>query len=151
MCFADTGVLSAREVTSKPVVGICEAGLCTALNAGEKFGVISTSQEARNAELRLIRSYGLMERCAGMEPVNVPVVDMMASPDLAVRLSNAAQALVAQGAEALVLGCAGMAPHRTALQQEIAVPVIDPVLAGVSTAMCLISNRPPAGTESDKE
>lgn len=141
-CFADTGVLSAREVTAKPVIGICEAGLSIALNAGERFGVISTSQEARNAELRLIRSHALIERCAGMEPVDVPVVDMLTSPDLGTRLSAAAQKLRDQGAEAIVLGCAGMAPHRADLQREIGLPVIDPTIAGVSTAMALIANQP---------
>ena len=141
-CFADTGVLSAREVTTKPVIGICEAGLSTALNAGERFGVISTSQEARNAELRLIRSHALMERCAGMEPVDVPVVDMLTSSVLRARLSAAAQKLRDQGAEAIVLGCVGMAPHRADLQREIGLPLIDPTLAGVTTAMALIANRP---------
>jgi len=136
-CFADTGVISTREITRKPVIGICEAGLSTALNAGERFGVISTSNEARNAELRLIRSHGLMDRCAGMEPVNVPVVDMMTSADLPARLSAAAQKLVDQGAEAIVLGCAGMTPHREALQREFGLPVIDPTVAGVGCVLAL--------------
>jgi len=142
-CFADTGVFSAREITDKPVVGICEAGLSTALNAGDAFGVISTSKEARNAELRLIRSHGLMERCVGMEPVDIPVVDMLTSPDLPARLSAAAEKLMDQGAEAIVLGCAGMSPHRATLQSETSLPVIDPTVAGVGTLMSLLA-LPPA-------
>jgi len=47
------------------------------LNAGERFGVISTSNGARNAELRLIRSHGLMDHCAGMAPMRVPMVDII--------------------------------------------------------------------------
>jgi Asp/Glu/hydantoin racemase len=142
-CFADTGVMSAREVTSKPVLGICEAGLATALNAGERFGVISTSQEARNAELRLIRSHGLIERCAGMEPVDIPVVEMMGANDLPARMDRAAAKLIEQGAEALVLGCAGMAPHRARLQQATGLPVIDPTVAGVGVALTLIAATGP--------
>src|SRR5437868_7356630 len=62
-CFSDTGLYSALEVTTTPVVGICEVGLATALNLGERFGVISTASATRNADIRLARSYGLLERC----------------------------------------------------------------------------------------
>ncbi|KIC09077.1 hypothetical protein RA19_17510 [Leisingera sp. ANG-M1] len=140
-CFADTGVASAREVTSKPVLGICEGGLSAALNAGERFGVISTSNEARNAELRLIRSHALMERCAGMEPVNIPVVEMMHSNELAERMVSAGRRLAAQGAEVVVLGCAGMTRHQALLQDELGIPVLDPVVSTAAMALGAIAGR----------
>ena len=140
-CFADTGVASAREVTSKPVLGICEGGISTALNAGERFGVISTSSAARNAELRLIRSHALMERCAGMEPVNIPVVEMMHSNELAERMVSAGRRLAAQGAEVIVLGCAGMTRHQALLQDELGIPVLDPVVSTAAMALGAIASR----------
>lgn len=138
-CFADTGVFSAREVTSKPVLGICEAGLSTALNAGERFGVLSSSTEAKNAELRLMRSHALLERCVGLHPVDIPVVDLLTDDRTKERMFTAAKTLIADGAECLVLGCAGMTKYRQDLQTEFGVPVIDPTVTAVAMAIGLVS------------
>jgi Asp/Glu/hydantoin racemase len=39
------------------------------------------------------------------------------------------------GAEAIVMGCAGMARHRRALEEALEVPVIDPTQAAVTMAL----------------
>jgi allantoin racemase len=39
------------------------------------------------------------------------------------------------GAAAVVMGCAGMARHRLALEQVLGVPVIDPTQAAVTIAI----------------
>jgi Asp/Glu/hydantoin racemase len=140
-CFADTGLYSAREVTKKPVIGICEAGLATALNLGERFGVISTSSESRNAELRLVRSYGLLERCAGFEPVDVPVAEMATAETAKERVLSAGTRLWTSGADALVLGCAGMAPYRSALRDSLGIPVVDPCVSAVAMAIGIVTLR----------
>ena len=38
------------------------------------------------------------------------------------------------GADVVVLGCAGLGTYRAALQAELGIPVIDPVQAGVALA-----------------
>jgi allantoin racemase len=38
------------------------------------------------------------------------------------------------GAEAVILGCAGLAAWREDAQRSLGIPVIDPVMAAVSTA-----------------
>ncbi len=134
-CFADTGVQSAREVTSKPVVGICEAGISTALNVGELYGIISTADEAKNAGLRQVRSLGLEKRMAGDEAVNIPVAEMLTSNQTCERVIEAGTLLKAAGAEVLVLGCAGMTPYRKQLEETVGLPVVDPTIA--ATAMVI--------------
>lgn len=134
-CFGDPGLFSAREVTAKPVVGICESGLSTALSLGERYGVISTSSANRNAELKLVRSYGLYERCAGFEPVDMPVVDIPTSPWSRDRVLAAGERLKVHGADVLVLGCAGMAPHKSALQEELRLPVVEPTISATAMAI----------------
>jgi Asp/Glu/hydantoin racemase len=42
------------------------------------------------------------------------------------------------GANAVVMGCAGMARHRKALEQELGVPVIDPTQAAVAMALGVV-------------
>ena len=39
------------------------------------------------------------------------------------------------GADVLIMGCAGMARHRAPLEQELGVPVIDPTQAAASIAI----------------
>jgi Asp/Glu/hydantoin racemase len=39
------------------------------------------------------------------------------------------------GAEAIVMGCAGMARHRKSLEAALGVPVIDPTQAAVAMAL----------------
>ncbi|MEI8703029.1 aspartate/glutamate racemase family protein [Mesorhizobium sp. ISC15] len=138
-CFADTGLYSAREVTAKPVLGICESGLSTALNLGERFGVVSTSSETRNAELRLVRSYGLLERCVGFEPVDIPVADIPTSAAARGRVLAAATRLKTLGADVLVLGCAGMAPYKSLLRETFKVPVVDPSVSAVAMAIGIVA------------
>ncbi|MCC6000354.1 MAG: Asp/Glu/hydantoin racemase, partial [Pararhodobacter sp.] len=43
--------------------------------------------------------------------------------------------LVAQGAGAIVPGCAGFAPRRGQLERDLGVPVIDPVQAACAIAL----------------
>ena len=38
-------------------------------------------------------------------------------------------------ADAIVMGCAGMARHRKSLEQALGIPVIDPTQAAMSMAM----------------
>src|SRR5262245_66152265 len=40
-CYSDPGLHSLRETTKKPVLGISECGILTALTLGHKFGVIA--------------------------------------------------------------------------------------------------------------
>lgn len=138
-CFADTGLYSAREVTTKPVLGICEAGLATALNLGERFGVISTDAATLNADLRLARAYGLLERCVGFEPINMPVAEIATSDSARERMLAAGSRLKQDGAEAIVFGCAGMTPYRAMLRETLGLPVVDPCISAVAMAIGIVT------------
>ena len=142
-CFADTGLYSAREITDKPVLGICESGLASALCLGERFGVISTSTESRNAELRLARSYGLLDRCVGFAPIDIPVADIPTDPTAKDRVFGAAENLKSNGADVLVLGCAGMTPYRDEVRRRFGLPVIDPCISTVAMAISAHLQRGP--------
>ena len=60
------------------------------------------------------------------------------------RLIAAAQELAAAGAEAVVLGCTGMAHHRAAIADAVGVPVIEPCQAAAGLAL-IHSNSGAAG------
>ena len=44
-------------------------------------------------------------------------------------------------ADTIILGCAGMASHRSRLESRIGLPVIDPVKAAVSMAIHSVINK----------
>ena len=136
-CFADTGVHSAREITDRPVVGIGEAGIATASNRGERYGIVSTTAEGKNSELRLVRSFGLEQRLAGTEAIELPIVEILTSNLTYDRMLGAAEKLKKNGADVLVLGCAGMTPYREKLEQDSGLPVIDPTVAATAMAIGL--------------
>ena len=51
-CYSDPGLHSVREATTKPVLGISECGVLTALTLGQKFGVIAILEKSIPRHLR---------------------------------------------------------------------------------------------------
>src|SRR5437764_4518011 len=75
-CYSDPGIFSVREATRKPVLGISECGILTALTLGHKFGVIAILQQSIPRHLRYVGALGVTDRFAGELPVGIPVVEL---------------------------------------------------------------------------
>ena len=135
-CFSDPGLRRAREGCGRPVFGMAESGLLTALAHGRRFGVISILESSLARHLRYIRELGIETRLAGDLPLGLGVLELQ---DRAVALDRmraaGARLRDEQGADVIVLGCAGMAALRRPLEETLAIPVIEPVQAAVSMAM----------------
>ena len=137
-CFDDTGLDAARCAARAPVVGIGEAAFHLASLVAGKFSVITTLGRSVPAlEHNLVR-YGLAARCARVRAAEVPVLslDDPNSPARARIGEEIAAALREDRAEAIVLGCAGMADLAAGLSREFGVPVID----GVASAVKLVES-----------
>ena len=74
-CYSDPGLHVCREATPRPVFGINEAGVLTALARGERFGVIAIGQRSIRRHVRYMRQMGLMDRFAGERPLNMSVAE----------------------------------------------------------------------------
>jgi Asp/Glu/hydantoin racemase len=134
-CFSDPGLHAARETTDRPVLGIAECGILTAMTLGSKFGVIAILQKSIPRHLRYMGAMGVMDRCAGELPVDLPVLELADEKKTFGRMVTVGKKLREQGADAVVMGCAGMARYRDGLQQELGVPVVEPTQAAVSMAI----------------
>jgi allantoin racemase len=135
-CFDDTGLDAARALADAPVVGIGEAGFHLASLLAHRFAVVTTlSRSVPVLENSLLR-YGLDRRCARVRATDVPVLELdnPASNARARIGAEILRALEEDGAEAIVLGCAGMADLAASLAAEFGVPVIDGVAAAVVLA-----------------
>ncbi len=138
-CFGDPGLYAAREIVNVPVIGIAEAAMFTACMLAPKFSVLTVLARSQQVTEELIRKYGLWERCASLRTTGLTVLDFEEDPKVGeAALKEAARyAVTEDGAEALLLGCAGMAGLEKAIEEEVFVPVVDGVAAGVKMAESL--------------
>ena len=135
-CFSDPGLHAAREATIRPVLGIAECGLLTALTQGERVGIIAILPTSLARHLRYVRQLGLATRFAGDLPLGLGVVELADEARTFERMVAVGGRLRdAHGADVLVLGCAGMAQYRKALAGELGIPVVDPTQAAVTMAI----------------
>lgn len=136
-CFDDTGLDAARSAARYPVIGICEAALVTAGQIAKHIGIVTTLPRSIVPLEELVRRYGFAER-AMVTACNVPVLDLE-KPGSGAREKLEAEIARAldKGADAIVLGCAGMADLAQALSNKFEVPVVDGVAAAVKQAEAL--------------
>jgi Asp/Glu/hydantoin racemase len=135
-CFSDPGLFSAREATAKPVLGIAECGILTALTLGHRFGVISILASSVPRHLRYIGAMGLTQRLAGDLPIGLGVTELGDERATLTRMIDVGRQLRDDhGADVLVMGCAGMARYRSDLEEAVQIPVVEPTQAAVTMAL----------------
>src|SRR5215468_3130476 len=116
-CFSDPGLFAAREATQKPVLGIAECGILTALTLGHRFGVISILARSVPRHLRYIAAMGVGERLAADLAVGLGVLQLAdARTTLARMIETGCRLRDRHGADVLVMGCSGMAAYRAELE-----------------------------------
>lgn len=57
-CFGDPGLQAAREVTSKPVLGICESAITAAKFIAPYFSIVSVLDRSRKVTEDVVANYG---------------------------------------------------------------------------------------------
>lgn len=135
-CFDDTGLEAARCLAAAPVIGIGEAAFHMASLIAHRFSVVTTLSRSIAAIEGNLSKYGLDRRCAKVRASELPVLALEDPASDARRTISAeiAHALREDGAEAIVLGCAGMADLAAELSREHGAPVLDGVACAVRLA-----------------
>src|SRR5262245_51151087 len=135
-CFSDPGLHAAREVTSKPVLGIAECSIATALTRGDRFGIISILDNAVVRHRRLVRAMGLSERFGGDIAIGIGIQGLGEESHVFERMSSAGSRLRNEhGCDVVIMGCAGMARYQQRLEASLRLPVIEPTHAAVTMAI----------------
>lgn len=138
-CFDDTGLDAARSAVPVPVVGIGEAAFHAASFLGCRFSVVTTlGRSVPGIEANLVR-YGLASRCVRVRASEVPVLELeRGDPAVTARIADEIAAAIEQdGAEAVVLGCAGMTDLMAEMSARFGIPVIDGVTSAAAFAEAL--------------
>lgn len=142
-CFSDPGVDQARREAPRPVIGIGEAGYLAAIGLGARFGVISIVEASIGRHRRHLENLGLSARLAGDRAIGFGIAEP-AGPAVIEALVRVGRELRdREGADTLVLGCAGMGGFRAPVEAELGLPAVDPVQAGaLLTANALTLSYP---------
>ncbi len=139
-CFDDTGLDAARCLTDRPVIGIGEAAYHFASMLANKFSVVTTLARSVPALEHNLHRYGMAARCARVRSSEVAVLELEhAGSDACNRISaEIDRAMTEDRAEAIVLGCAGMADLAGRLATQHGLPVLDGVSCAVKLAEAMV-------------
>ncbi|MBZ4021559.1 Asp/Glu/hydantoin racemase [Rhodobacter sp. TJ_12] len=137
-CFDDTGLDAARAYLEGPVIGIGEAAMHVAALLGHRFAIVTTLTRSVPVLRDNATRYGFADRCANVLASDIPVLALHDPASGACdAISDHIRAAKAGGAEAIVLGCAGMADFARALEAEHGLPVVEGVGAAIGLASTL--------------
>jgi len=143
-CHSDPDLDLLKEISHKPVVGICEASLKLATMVGHSFSIISTGERPIPNKEFLCRKYGVDGFVASIVGPNQFQPDWKNEECF---IQTGRRAIEEDGCEVLVLGCAGMGYITDRMEKELGIPVLD----GVVCALIIATGFVKAGISTSKK
>ncbi|MEQ9040587.1 MAG: aspartate/glutamate racemase family protein [Silicimonas sp.] len=135
-CFSDPGVVLMRSKLRVPVIGIREAAVTQALTLGDRFGVIAIGEASVRRHLAAFEAMGVLRRLGGDRPLGLSVIELSDREKTLGRMIEVGRALRDKdGADVLIMGCAGMTEYRCEIETATGLPVIEPCQAAVALAL----------------
>ena len=135
-CFSDPGLDAAKEISEIPVVGIEEATLHMAAMLGAKFSIMTPRRQRIPSKVEHVHLRGLSHFLASVRSLDLTVAETEADPvKTKQRLIEVAKLAVEKdGAEVIIMGCAGMAGYAPEIEQTLNIKVLDPSAVALKTA-----------------
>ena len=130
-CHSDSHLNAARELTLKPVIGIGEASMKLASFLGHNFSVVTTHQHSVPGKLLQVRAYHLQDLLVSIRAPEAGE-EGWSNAELFMELSR--RAVEEDGAEVIVLGCAGLSGMDRGIQEALNVPVLNGVVCALILA-----------------
>lgn len=138
-CFSDhPAVHCGREILDVPVVGLLDSAVAASCLVADEFSIVTTSDSWIPLLKHGVRRLGFRDRCASIRSIDRRVSDALHSEDAVVDLSKSANAK--DGADAIILGCAGFTGIHSRLQKALPqCTIVDPVSAAIHQCSSLLS------------
>ena len=138
-CFGDPGLLALRETSAVPVTGLAEAAFIDAARHG-RFAIVTGGARWQPMLQRLANELGFAQALAGIHTVSETGAWLAAHPLEAQGLlaDACSQAVRRFGAQAVIVGGAGLAGMAALMAGRVEVPLIDSVQAGVRLALARV-------------
>ena len=140
-CFSDPALEQAREISDSLVTGIEEISLHVAAMLGAKFTVLTMTDKRVPSKVAHVRRFKLEGSLASVRPLGMSVAEIEADEKRACAqiLKVAKEAAEQDGAEVIVLGCAGMAGYADIVRSDLGMEVIDPSSLALKVTEALVS------------
>jgi len=135
-CFYDPGSRELRELMEIPIVFPAEACMHIAAMLGHKFSIIVATRKCFPKMLDNAKLYGLESRLASMRAVDMSVVELRTNHEKARELltQECKRAIEIDYAEIIILGCTAFEGLPELLQDQLGIPVLDPVMVTFKVA-----------------
>ena len=139
-CFSDPGLDPAREISRIPVVGIEESAIHMAAMLGAKFSVLTPRRQRIPSKTAHVHMRGLEHFLASVRSLDLTVAETDADPERTKRkvIEVARKAVEEDGAEVIILGCAGMAGYAPAIESALNIKVLDPTAVALKIAEAMV-------------
>lgn len=147
-CYGDPALAACREVADVPVVGIAEASFHMASLVAFKWSIVSVLPRVKPLLEELVHRNGMELKCASIRCTPLTVLEIEEDIERAKRMmvEEGQKAVAEDGAEAILLGCAGLGPLDKRMQEELGVPVFD----GTACAVKLVEDLNEYGVSTAK-
>lgn len=137
-CFDDTGLGPLQAAAHCPVIGIGQAAMSLASLQSDRFGIVTTLDVSVPVIETNVDCYGFRRACVGVFASGLPVLEVeRGGQDVEDRLAMAIANAEVAGADAVVLGCAGMSRLRRRLSARTGSLLIDGVVASAFISQAL--------------
>jgi allantoin racemase len=127
-CFSDPGLEAAREQSDILVLGIQETSVHVASMLGHKYSILTPLKARIASKEQDVRRFKAESALASVRALGMTVTETDADPKRtkARILDVARQAMEEDGAEVMVLGCAGMVGYAEDAERELGIVILDP-------------------------
>lgn len=144
-CFDDPGVYQCREMLEIPVVGAYQAAIATALQCGERIGIVTTDEPGILNEEKKARESGYASRIASIRALDVSVAEIITDRQKVLKaLTKLCVEMASEDrVSCICLGCTAMFSIYEELKENLSqagvtVSVIEPTANAVLTLQNLI-------------
>ncbi|MFH7564925.1 aspartate/glutamate racemase family protein [Oceanimonas smirnovii] len=143
--FSDPGLAELRQRVKVPVVGIAESAYLAAAREGRRFAIATITPDAELLAFfkHKAMTLGLEQQfCGTRVTTGDPTELVMSSDKLDHALSEAVcQAVVKDGADAVIIGGGPLTGSALRLQPHFDIPLVVPVLAATRAAVMAINKE----------
>ncbi len=132
-CACDPNLFLMREIADKPVVGIGQAAMYYASQLGDSFSILQHGTYSVPNKKNLVRTYQMDRWLASVRASRTRMETFEEY------LAEGRRALAEDGAEVLILGCAGLCGMAEKLSEALGCPVLDGVACGLAMAESMVN------------
>jgi allantoin racemase len=135
-CFGDPGFEALREISPIPVIGLVDVACAEAGKNRRRFSIVTGGERWGPMLTEMIQIRGMQPQLASIRTVAPTGGDIAANPAAAYALltETCRRCMEDDGAEAVILGGAGLLDIAHVIQPELSIPVICSVVAGFNAA-----------------